>query len=988
VTCRLLAAALRPLNRKIEWWLHHGELHDPFDEFFIVPSYGVEDSGYQLNTSPERLPSALISVDVAQRILDAGVARLTWIQTAKYLSRSHPTAEAGEREEEEEVELALQESMQTAVAMLQGRAGSLTIPIVDPFANLKESTIGHWEHFFSDVSRHVVPFLQRRVFPVRPPQLQQRQQTSDELERAVMDAQQQDVQASRSEDHGGSVMDEVAPNNGSEESRSPAEPPSEPAESKDSADRLLQSMPVESLQEQYDKIVRERRAEAEAILRAEYAVRMVALDHREKVLVWRTRRRGLSLHRNAAVRDSISLIAAEYKRLLDPTVQYPRLVIPVAVPFAVPLAPPPVMMMTALPPSASSETALPSTSAVPSSLLSDDRSGSSSRSPSVEEPQYDDLLLQEEDPLFVSPQDIPRDEDPLIVAAAEETRETSRAVPSQDPVVRKRARSPPVELPPPPVAFTALPVLHANSASLFQMQELTEEEYKEATRVGVASAYYSNRRREAMVKAYHAREDALQAVDMHSKHFSAQCQQLVQSLKQSSSKPSPQPPILPSHLMDLVGPFLSSTWRDEENIDESLAACFQQGTAKKSTSATHDVLLHAPSSPSRQGLADYYTMLSSAAMRFFVHRALQMSLSVSLSGPLYRLFSSLGRCCLLQESAAACDAVLQWEERVFRQPYDPFACVNLMKSGFENLWRRSLAANLFSVELQFCISDDQAMTHFAPGSSKFQLLQLLHFQMNLTDSSVATHFGRGFSSAPATVDTNDVPHYWLLSATAVKRYGDLFVCLIFWRWTSRLLSETWRLGRLVNSPLVWLFATVTRSALQIVSDHVWTHIRVAHEDFIAKITGDAFLHDADTLEHLTMEHDEFLANCVVGALLSSQFARARRHLWTIVRLLEDVHSYLEALHRLQSQQQPSSSSSSSTSTSTFQADVIRRKAVEFVAALRLFRTALSECLQSVGPDEWMAAAEGGRGSKSALRSVAELAERLEFALNEAERVIG
>ncbi|CAC9550241.1 conserved hypothetical protein [Leishmania infantum JPCM5] len=69
----LLRSTLRPLNAMLDRWLKAGELADPYDEFFVVPSHGQTHSGFTLEPSPQRLP-VFLSVAAATDLLHAGVS--------------------------------------------------------------------------------------------------------------------------------------------------------------------------------------------------------------------------------------------------------------------------------------------------------------------------------------------------------------------------------------------------------------------------------------------------------------------------------------------------------------------------------------------------------------------------------------------------------------------------------------------------------------------------------------------------------------------------------------------------------------------------------------------------------------------------------------------------------------------------------------------------------------------------------------------------
>lgn len=85
----LLRSVFYPLQRMLTAWLTRGECHDPFDEFFIVPSHGTSFSGFTTDCSPHRLPS-FISEDAASALLEAGIS-LRVLQEASLLLKSNTT---------------------------------------------------------------------------------------------------------------------------------------------------------------------------------------------------------------------------------------------------------------------------------------------------------------------------------------------------------------------------------------------------------------------------------------------------------------------------------------------------------------------------------------------------------------------------------------------------------------------------------------------------------------------------------------------------------------------------------------------------------------------------------------------------------------------------------------------------------------------------------------------------------------------------------
>lgn len=83
----LLSATLRPFNVMLYRWLTTGELADPYDEFFVVPSHGRTHSGFTLDLTPQRLP-VFVSAAAASDLLHAGVSLRVLRAAATHVARS------------------------------------------------------------------------------------------------------------------------------------------------------------------------------------------------------------------------------------------------------------------------------------------------------------------------------------------------------------------------------------------------------------------------------------------------------------------------------------------------------------------------------------------------------------------------------------------------------------------------------------------------------------------------------------------------------------------------------------------------------------------------------------------------------------------------------------------------------------------------------------------------------------------------------------
>ncbi|RNF11955.1 uncharacterized protein Tco025E_06615 [Trypanosoma conorhini] len=156
----LFIAVLSPLHHMLGAWLRAGELNDPYDEFFILPSHGTTACGFRVDTSAQRLPE-FISPEAAERILHAGVSLRVLRAAAHHVTLCATKEQRRLRSQAEDVDFAAlhQEQMNDAndinwllrdfmELLLGNRLPAMFLKMPEVSLLTQEGSLAHWQAFY------------------------------------------------------------------------------------------------------------------------------------------------------------------------------------------------------------------------------------------------------------------------------------------------------------------------------------------------------------------------------------------------------------------------------------------------------------------------------------------------------------------------------------------------------------------------------------------------------------------------------------------------------------------------------------------------------------------------------------------------------------------------------------------------------------------------------------------------------------------------
>lgn len=287
---------------------------------------------------------------------------------------------------------------------------------------------------------------------------------------------------------------------------------------------------------------------------------------------------------------------------------------------------------------------------------------------------------------------------------------------------------------------------------------------------------------------------------------------------------------------------------------------------------------------SMQNLERYYAFVALSSSAYFTHHAARLLLAERV-GCLRVTIDALCDVCLMQRGAAV-EPLLHTLNSISAETtvvsgagghpvFDPFTAFLAMARAFGASWEGTGASRFLRLELR-CdalaeaaaaaggVNTDAEDPPPIPGST----LELLS---QVTLAAVGS----------AACD-------WLLPPQAVNRYGDLFVCLIFWRWSADTLKRIWQLSMTCRMAEVWSFCALARSVLTTIMEVVWYGLSRAVNAYRRGLYESARHPTFAHLGALTLEHEEFLGDCFHECLLLPHFLQARKLLRGLVRIAEEV----------------------------------------------------------------------------------------------------
>lgn len=130
---------------------------------------------------------------------------------------------------------------------------------------------------------------------------------------------------------------------------------------------------------------------------------------------------------------------------------------------------------------------------------------------------------------------------------------------------------------------------------------------------------------------------------------------------------------------------------------------------------------------------------------------------------------------------------------------------------------------------------------------------------------------------------------WLFPGDGVRRYGDLMLTLLLWTWVDDVCKSLWRSAMQLDTAEAWLFVKLSMAVFRALIDHAYLGVGQACRTFRAKLaTCDT---RASTLGGAIEEHDQFLTECFVFALLAPHHQRVRKLIRSLVTLLSETEAF-------------------------------------------------------------------------------------------------
>lgn len=592
------------------------------------------------------------------------------------------------------------------------------------------------------------------------------------------------------------------------------------------------------------------------VIRAEHEAKMNILRHQQAIVQWKTRRIGLKFARRAALRDEVEMIQETYARCVPQDWDDDERKTPIGF-FVRPLqdyVPTPSYEMESAEREREENLLPPVTRAlditnefVEDSSHTDGDAGPSTSVEVLQGPQgslFDDSVVlglgdDDDDSVFNTRSDPQHTERDTMMYAGEASGATN--------------------------ANAGVPAM--TEVDVYAHVALNDEELEEMYGIGVTSQHFNVKRARIAAAAYDRNEDIMKKVGLPTsladmETYLAECR--VGAASEAFVNESHW-----ANSMDLDDDITSLT----DAVVHRSRPLHNHGTKQEETGVVP--------------YTKYLNDLSHCVSSFFVHQTLRLLLH-PIHGVTRKLFGAMQSVCLLQGSSFMFPVLVEWEQRAFGSLSDATiapmdAVAQAMVSGFDALWNKAWGGHASQCPLPLQLSANMSPSTTVRGP--FDLLPLLcvssspHQTVNV--------------SALAPPDSFEL----LLPQHAVRRYSDLFVSLIFWRWTQRLLDLTWSRGVAKRSTkhhhkAIWYFTTLARNVLVAVMEHIWHRLSSVCRAFDNDLGDMTWLLSMGSLHQCIERHDAFLREAFDGTLLGPQFARARKQLRTMVKLVESVHHFL------------------------------------------------------------------------------------------------
>ncbi|KAG8346354.1 putative Spc97 Spc98 family [Trypanosoma vivax] len=909
-------SVLRPLHGMIETWLSTGELRDPYDEFFIVPSYGTTSSDFIVDNSEQRLPS-FISLAAAQEILSAGVS----FRALRAASRQ--VTQCVQREQkrlhnQEDVNAAVTPAdmadiccmLQTFIVSLSGRQSISTLrsaPRVDLL--IDSGMVSYWQTFYETCNRTFLPFTEAtsKKLVHGPDAISYTKSTVVVVPRRGADSALWNDSSGQPFDTDLEDVTDTHVANLSTLSRQKA--------------LWREAMAMEMLrvpQTANENVGAPKKCTA---LCSMYESGVLRSGAQRRLQQWRAQRLSLNLWRAAAISRAVEDLKEAHERLVDAPVTCCEaihgedgVVIPektagdnrcgIDVNYVQPLG------------EVHSHTADVDVATWNQCDVAH-KSNATSLSESA-------LAVCASSSLILKPLQNGRIQTPVdLLARGEFVLTASSHAPSQS--TRRTSVSSLCSVSIVEVEVEE-PASSANAKEMYVVADINDDEYL-LRRAGphVTDTVAA----EELLNKFTLQEAKIRDYDVSSAVYQRKCKEVAQKMLQpfsgDHSEVSPEPTGTIGHLWwtdpttdngDFTG-FRSQLESVSASGVPSLSEAVSRHTAPTEilTITEHQakIMLRCP---------HYYLALGRCASSYLTHKALQVML-LGPFGTLHRLTRQLLDVCLMQNGRVADRLTSLWgeltREAIEENHFNALATLAVLNGAFVHEWESctpygkdtlQVAVTILPMErTAFPEEQEDGVAFFQKGTAFRKRAHMPPMTDAHVDNGVSPANDRvtvsmeaaplpdnpfDFISQLCVSYTDPCEGFWLLPKDAIATYSDLFSTLLFWKSVSQLLARVWCIGMKSGITEVFFFSNVSRSILNAISQHMWFLISGYARQYRQSLHFDTGVPPYTNLEAFTGDHGAFLQRCRFAAMLTPGFARARQQIYGMVRQLEEVEQLLLA----------------------------------------------------------------------------------------------
>ncbi|EKF30009.1 hypothetical protein MOQ_006190 [Trypanosoma cruzi marinkellei] len=898
VIVELFIAVLGPLQCMLGAWIRAGELKDPYDEFFILPSHGTTACGFLVDTSAQRLPE-FISPETAENILHAGVSLRVLRAAARHMTlcstkekrrlrfHAEDVDAAGlyqeQVEDAEDINLLLREFMES---LLGYRSSSTFLEMPEVSVLTRKGSLAYWRTFYTacnDVLLSVGNEMESE---------QKNNVTFGSIQLArvvpVKFFDWDDTTKSTCTEERGGVS-------GGGKTKSLVTSLSRLSRATNAWHEAV-SEELAQVSHSTSKEEAAAKTNERAALRSEYERRVLRRRAQRQLQQWKAVRLSLNMERAAALSGCVDSLLELYARVLSQTpaeegeekeekMEDGRRT-PIGK-FVKPLA------------------------QIPSSAQAAEKGNATSEGKATLQLDGQLLLGNEETPCETSIVSVLRVTPPPLRRGSGSMWMGNMSLSLQsEPKIFTRSEREPQE--------------SAHAPEMYVVADINDEEYlmeRAGPSVSQASA------REFMFAQYDATESIARNCFILSEAYQQACREAAIKLLQGEGDRTCR--------ADGDDACMSDYWWTNPTADEGTHFAHEGifSTLTEASRALHKLteeqtknLLHCSS---------YYLTLSSYTASYLTHKALQVML-LGPYGTLYRLTQQFLDVCLMQSGRVADRMTGIWQRltktAIEESKFVFSTFMAALNGAFVEEWESCVlhGRDTLQVKLALMVPDgtsagtdvfptenEEEDGNGAGGSMFFQdtafRKRTLYsaYEQVAEEETQREHDGDGaegrrgddaiplpenpfdFISRLIIVYSTPCEGFWLLPKNAVAIYGDLFATLLFWSSVTQLVTRVWQVGIKSDVAEAFFFCNFSRAVLSAVAQHMWFLIAGFAREYRHTLRFESgVLYSYRQLESFTTDHAAFLERCRFAAMLTPAFARARRQVYGMVRQLEEVEQCL------------------------------------------------------------------------------------------------